>query len=314
MEIDRSRRRRSARSRSGGSGRLVDRFADSGAWLDRPADAIQKAVDGTYGALGGAGQALKNLMTGTALIGHPLHPAVTDIPIGSWTMMVVADWLAITTGWLPAIAGDAALAVGLAGAVIAALSGLTDYAGTAGREKRVAVTHGTTMLVVIVLMAVSLGLRIWSGTSMRTVAVEISTLGWLGVVVGGYLGGHLAYGLGSVVNHNAFASGPADYTKVGDPSDFKEGQLRRVTADGLPVLVVRINGSLRAIGAVCSHAGGPLDEGKLEGDAVTCPWHGSKFCLDDGRVRGGPATFDQPALLVRETRGAVEVRLSRPLH
>ena len=42
-----------------------------------------------------------------------------------------------------------------------------------------------------------------------------------------------------------------------------------------------------AISATCSHAGGPLDEGKLEGNVVECPWHGSRFCMRDGRVLTG---------------------------
>ncbi|HLZ95101.1 MAG TPA: Rieske (2Fe-2S) protein [Candidatus Dormibacteraeota bacterium] len=76
----------------------------------------------------------------------------------------------------------------------------------------------------------------------------------------------------------------------------------------------RRRGVLNAIGAVCSHAGGPLDEGKLEGDCVECPWHGSRFLISDGRVRGGPARFGQPPLVVREQHGKVEVKLAHPLH
>jgi len=76
---------------------------------------------------------------------------------------------------------------------------------------------------------------------------------------------------------------------------------------------MRREGLLHAIGAVCSHAGGPLQEGKLEGEVVTCPWHYSRFRFGDGKVVGGPATFDQPPLLVRERGGAVEVKLAHPL-
>jgi nitrite reductase/ring-hydroxylating ferredoxin subunit len=84
-------------------------------------------------------------------------------------------------------------------------------------------------------------------------------------------------------------------------------------ADGLPVVIVRREGLLQAMGAVCAHAGGPLEEGKLEGDVVTCPWHSSRFRFSDGKVVGGPATFDQPSLFVRERGGIVEVKLAHPI-
>ena len=57
-----------------------------------------------------------------------------------------------------------------------------------------------------------------------------------------------------------------------------------------------------------------LAEGKLDGEVVTCPWHASRFRFEDGRVVEGPATFDQPAYLVREEGDKVQVRLPAPLH
>ena len=117
-----------------------------------------------------------------------------------------------------------------------------------------------------------------------------------------------------MVNHNAFSDGPMDFVRVGTRDDFPEGQMRRVDANGLPVVIVRRDGLLRAMGAVCSHAGGPLDEGKLDGGVVTCPWHYSRFRFADGHVVGGPATFDQPPLMVRERGGIVEVKLVHRLH
>jgi nitrite reductase/ring-hydroxylating ferredoxin subunit len=90
--------------------------------------------------------------------------------------------------------------------------------------------------------------------------------------------------------------------------------MKRVSASGMAVLMVRRGGQLHAISNVCSHAGGPLDEGSLDGDVVTCPWHGSRFDVRTGRVCGGPATFSQPALRVVEAAGRVSVELAEPLH
>lgn len=283
------------------------------AWLDPAAEVTQKAVGGFYEALGRPGQALKNVMHGTAVLRHPLHPVLTDIPLGAWTLGVLADWLFVATGRVPAIAGDLALSVGLAGAILAALTGATDFHETAGNERRTAMAHGIVMVFVVLIETASLALRL-GAPSTRLLAILLSSVAWLVVLLGAYLGGHLTFGIGSAVNHNAFFEGPAQFVRVGSRDDFPEGEMRRVAAAGMPVLIVRRMGLLHAIAAVCSHAGGPLDEGKLDGETVTCPWHHSQFRFGDGHVVGGPATFDQPALVVRERGGVVEVRLAHPTH
>lgn len=294
---------------------LVDRLTRRQDWLDGVADAIQGAVGKTYGALGRPGAALKSAMHGTTVLGHPLHPALSDVPIGAWVGGVIADYVAHFTPALPTEAGDIGLAVGLAAAVPTALTGLTDYHETFAHERRVATVHGLTMVTAVLLDAASLALRWWGPASLHPLAVGLSTAGLVTVLAGGYLGGHLVFGIGTMVNRNAFAEGPeAEFVAVGASSDFAEGTLRRVNACGMPALVVRRNGTLHAIAAVCSHAGGPLDEGELHRDRVTCPWHGSVFSIDDGRPHHGPATFSQPVFKVREQEGRVELKLEAPLH
>jgi len=176
-----------------------------------------------------------------------------------------------------------------------------------------ATLHGLTMSVVLVVMLVSLGMRL-GAPSTHSGAIVLSTLGWALALAGAYAGGQLSFGLGTAVNHNAFFEGPTEFVRVGTRDDFPEGEMRRVMAKDLPVVIVRRKGLLSAIGAVCAHAGGPLEEGKLDGDVVTCPWHHSRFQFADGKVVGGPATFDQPVLFVRERGGIVEVKLAQPLH
>ena len=76
--------------------------------------------------------------------------------------------------------------------------------------------------------------------------------------------------------------------------------------------------TIYAIGNVCSHAGGPLDQGEVHGDAITCPWHGSTFCLADGAVERGPATTPQPVYETRLRGDTIELRVNldgmQPLH
>ena len=312
MEIDRRRVKRLI-ERGRTHGRTLDRWVRSWTWLDGIGEGTQKVVGTSYQALGAPGQTIKNLMHGTALLRHPLHPALSDVPIGAWTVAVLADWLFVVTGRVPALTGDLALAVGVAGAILAALSGVTDHHDTTGLERRMATLHGMAMTAVIVLMLISLGLRL-AAPSVHLSAIVLSTFGWALALTAAYLGGQLSFGMGTAVNHNAFYEGPAEFVRVGSSREFPEGEMRRVVASGMPVLIVRRLGLLSAIGAVCAHAGGPLDEGKRDGDIVTCPWHSSRFQLSDGKVVAGPATFDQPKLVVRERGGIVEVKLAQPLH
>lgn len=311
MEID-SRRIRKLIRQSRSHERMVDRVLRSLPWLDPVGSLVQRAVGAVYTSAGTPGRAIRNLMHGTTLLGHPLHPALSDLPLGAWTVGVIADWLFVATGRVPAVAGDLALVVGVVGAILAALSGLTDHHDTTGYEQRVATAHGLTMSAVLVVELASLAMRVWV-PGLHLSAVVLSSLAWLGALQGAYVGAHMSFGMGTAVNHNAFFEGPAQYVRVGTRDDFPEGQMRTVVAEGLPVLIVRRNGLLRAIGAVCAHAGGPLDEGKIEGEVVECPWHYSRFRVADGRVVGGPATFDQPLLVARERGGIVEVKLANPL-
>jgi nitrite reductase/ring-hydroxylating ferredoxin subunit len=282
----------------------VDRFIRGQGWMDGVAETVQGAVGKVYEALGPNGKTLKNVLHGS-LLGHPLHPAVTDLPIGAWLVGVVAD----RTGQKGA--ADTAHVVAFATATVSALSGYTDFHETYGHERRVALTHGATMSVAYGLQAASLLLR---AAGARGPAKALSATGLGIVVASGYLGGDLVFGIGTMVNRNAFLEAPEDFVDVGASGDFPEGALRRVQAGSAPVLVVRRDGRLNAIGAVCSHAGGPLDEGELSGDCVTCPWHGSQFRITDGDVVGGPATFPQPPFVVREHDGRVEVKVAVPLH
>jgi nitrite reductase/ring-hydroxylating ferredoxin subunit/uncharacterized membrane protein len=293
---------------------LLDRWLRRQGWMERWGDAIQGAVGGFYAALGAPGRSLKNAMHGTTLLGHPLHPAITDVPIGAWTVAVVADYVAHFTSRVPTEAGDIALAVGLLAGLLAAATGYTDFHETFAHERRVALLHGLVNSVVLVVMFISLALRWWAGAGLHPLAVALATVGWVLVVFGGYVGGHLVFGSATMVNRTAFLEGFEGAVEVGESTDFPEGELRKAVAGGMPVLLVRRGGQLFAISDTCSHAGGPLNEGTLDGTVVTCPWHGSRFDVRSGRVCGGPATFSLPAMHVVEAGGRVTVELAEPLH
>jgi nitrite reductase/ring-hydroxylating ferredoxin subunit len=127
--------------------------------------------------------------------------------------------------------------------------------------------------------------------------------------VSAWLGGMLVYKDKVGVDHRDRFSGPKKWTPVLDESELPSKKPTRVEVEGKPVMLYRDGHKVYAIGATCAHAGGPLDEGKVEGGCVTCPWHDSVFDLRNGRVVHGPATFPQPSFAARLRNGQVELRI-----
>jgi nitrite reductase/ring-hydroxylating ferredoxin subunit len=90
-----------------------------------------------------------------------------------------------------------------------------------------------------------------------------------------------------------------EFSRVASTSDIPPGIMRKVTLDGRDVLLANVDGKYYAIGGVCTHQEGPLDEGILDNFEVECPWHGSRFDLRTGTVRQGPAEDPEAAYEVR---------------
>ncbi|MGA9154149.1 MAG: Rieske 2Fe-2S domain-containing protein [Candidatus Nitrosopolaris sp.] len=84
-----------------------------------------------------------------------------------------------------------------------------------------------------------------------------------------------------------------EYQPVANQKDLREGGLLRTELFGKPLVLSMVNGKVYALDVVCSHEGGPLDEGTLEGYEVECPWHGSKFDVRTGEVTNPPAEIPQ---------------------
>ena len=102
----------------------------------------------------------------------------------------------------------------------------------------------------------------------------------------------------------------AQFVKVGTTAEFeglKTGKL--VQAGGQSLAIFKVGGNYYAIENTCPHAGGPLAEGTLAGEEVTCPWHGSRFNVKTGAVLGPPATRGVKGFPVRITGNDVEVEV-----
>jgi nitrite reductase/ring-hydroxylating ferredoxin subunit len=244
---------------------------------------------------------VRNLLSGTDL-GHPLHPMLTDVPIGAWTMSGLLDTVGGPTAER---AADLLVATGVLAAVPTAASGLNDWSDTYGPDTRVGLVHAALNTTALTLYVASLASR----ARGRRTGGKVLGLAGLGVLLAGsYLGGHLSFVKGVNVNRTAWHEGPREWTPVLPEDALPDGGHRTVEAGGVPVLLYRSAGRVRALANTCSHMGGPLDEGTISDDCVTCPWHGSTFSFDDGGIRRGPASSPQPRYDVRLSHGQIEIR------
>ena len=272
--------------------------------LDAVAEPLSNAIRRAYSTAGAAGRIAKNAMHGVWL-GHPLHPVFTDIPIGAWTTGLVLDAVAAVRGE-PALeqAADVAIAVGLAGAVGSAVTGLTDWSETSGRSRRTGLVHGLLNITATTLYAAAYVLR---RNGSRPAGQACAVAGY-GIVLGSaWLGGDLVYAQRIGVNR-ADGDEPEEFSAVAPAASLHEGSMIRAKTSDADVLLARQHGRLCALNHRCSHMGGPLSEGELKDGSVVCPWHASEFDLQDGHVINGPATQRQPTLDVREQDGQIEVR------
>jgi nitrite reductase/ring-hydroxylating ferredoxin subunit len=250
------------------------------------------------------------LLHGGRWVGHPLHPALSDLPIGLWTGVMVLD----ATDRDPASPHgiDAAGVLSAAGIVAAgatALTGLGDWTVSNDQDRRVGLLHGLLNTVALGLQSASLGTRV-AGHRGTARALGAASLGV--TAAAGYLGGHLVFTKGVMVNRVAWATGPRRWTRALQEADLPDDSPTAVDVEGRQVMVYRHRGRLYAIDNVCSHAGGLLSRGQVADLTVTCPLHGSRFALADGGVARGPANQPQPVIPTRIRNGWIELRGSQP--
>ena len=283
---------------------LVRALGDQKA-LDSLATPLQEAIRSLFASAGAAGREAKKFLHGSAL-GHPLHPALIELPVGAWTLAAILDALEIAGLRRDRGFAETAIKIGLVGAVGAAVAGATDWAETDGRAKRIGLAHGVMNLTATGLYALSLLLRRRSRS--KGIALSMTAFGL--AMSSAFLGGHLSYGEQIGVDHTATADQgtPKKYVAVLEAGELAENKPTKVTADGVAVVLVKQGDSIYVLRETCTHLGGPLSEGKIEGDGIRCPWHGSRFCLTDGRVLDGPAVFPERVFEVRVREGQIEVR------
>lgn len=285
--------------------RIIDTIEEQ-QWI-RPVDkTVRSAVQGAIDAGGPAGQKVANLLHGTWL-GHPLHPVLTDVPVGAWTAAMMMDLIEEFTGndeFAPA--ADAAIGLGLVGAAGSAVTGLTDWKDADSQSRRIGIVHAALNIAAVLSYAISLLLR---RSGSRDAGRGAALAGYTLMSAAAYLGGDLVYRQRIGVNHTTDEALPTnEFIPVLAEADLPEGEMRKAQAGKWPVVLTRCDGEIYAIAEVCTHLGGPLAEGELHDCSVKCPWHGSVFSFKDGHVIDGPATIPIPSFETRIRNGQIEVK------
>jgi nitrite reductase/ring-hydroxylating ferredoxin subunit/uncharacterized membrane protein len=296
--------------------RLVSWHSDLVAWLDQ-LGWLRTLSDQLTAALGPVRERHQDnlvleLLHGGRWVGHPLHPALSDLPVGLWAGVVVLDATDRDPG--PRRGIDAAgmlSAAGILAAGATALTGLSDWSVSDDQDRRVGLFHGLLNSVALGLQGASLGTRM---AGHRGPARALAAASLTVTAAAGYLGGHLVFTKGVMVNRVAWASGPRRWTRALQEADLPDDSPTAAAAEGRQVMLYRHRGRLYAIDNICSHAGGLLSRGPVADLTVTCPLHGSRFTLADGCVSRGPASQPQPVLPTRIRNGWIEVRGSAPAH
>ena len=245
---------------------------------------------------------VKDALSGTWL-GHPVHPMLTDLPIGFWTSALVLD---VVGGKKSRRAAQRLVAFGILSAIPTAVTGAADWSDTDTPDKRVGLVHGLLNTAALLTFVSSWRAR-HRGHHLRGMA--LGAAGGAIASAAAYLGGHLVDTRGVGVAQTTFDPEPAEWTPVCQELDVSERPLR-AQALHESVMVVRDDGAIVAVAATCPHRGAPLEEGKVEDGAVVCPWHGSCFRLRDGALLRGPAVVPLTSYETRTVDGTVEIRLN----
>jgi nitrite reductase/ring-hydroxylating ferredoxin subunit/uncharacterized membrane protein len=250
------------------------------------------------------------LLHGGRWAGHPIHPALSDLPIGLWTGVMVLDIADRDPASRRGIDAAGVLsAAGILASVATAVTGLTDWTVSNDEDRRIGLMHGLLNTVALGLQGASLGTRI---AGHRSTARALAAASFTVTAGAGYLGGHLVFTKGVMVNRVAWAIGPRRWTRALQEADLPDETPTAVEAEGRQVMLYRHHGTLYALDNICSHAGGLLSRGAVADLTVTCPLHGARFALTDGCVVRGPASQPQPVLPTRIRNGWIEVRGSLP--
>jgi nitrite reductase/ring-hydroxylating ferredoxin subunit/uncharacterized membrane protein len=233
---------------------------------------------------------------------------LTDIPIGAWTTALVCDAVQWVSGRDDfASAADTAVTIGIEGALCASRFG---HDRLAGCRRPSSPNWQDARYLELERNGVVRSFTDFAQAQITQYDPDTAALGYGLMTTAAHLGGEMIYTHRLGVDRTSGQVFPADFVSVLADSELAESQPKRAEHDGVPILLIRRGSNIFALAETCSHFSGPLSEGKLMGDSIQCPWHRSRFALEDGRVLDGPAVHPQPCLETRVRNGQIEVRQS----
>jgi nitrite reductase/ring-hydroxylating ferredoxin subunit/uncharacterized membrane protein len=281
--------------------RWISKLWEEQAWLDGVSDMMRKQARRALKASPDE-KKVGDFLHGVWL-GHPLHPVLTDVPIGAWTAVTIMD-IASPSG-RPSRGATGAVAVGVLGAAAAAPAGMMDWYYLSGKTRRAGTAHALLNSAALVCYLASLTCRLTN----RGPARRLGYLGFGIAMMSGYLGGHLVFNRQVGVKHGPEEEPPAEYVPVLSASVLEDQQPHRADVAGMPVLLLKQGDRVLAVADTCTHLGCSLASGSVEDGAIVCNCHGSRFSLESGDVLSGPATSPVAAFETRINDGQVEVRV-----
>lgn len=279
-------------------------------WLDRPSYRLEHVLTLLLNGLGGARDRVTNALNGVWL-GHPVHPPLASLASGALGTTVALDALNTLPVRRSANSDDTtrlatyALGVGIAASLGSAVTGVSDWQHTHRQERRVGMVHGAVNSVATLLY-----LQSWRDRrrGRRGRGVALSGIGYAITAAGSYLGGALVFGSGVGVDRSGERLTTPAWTPV-LPASALNGKPVRVEVDGVGLVVCQSGpGEVSAFGEFCPHLAAPMADGWVDRGRIVCPWHGSRFALDNGEVLRGPSASPLPRYEARLVDGVIEVR------
>jgi len=283
----------------------VNEFVENYPGFRQTSKDVARSIQDAIFARGESGRNVADVLHGKQ-IGHPLHPILTDITIGSWSLSLVFDiWSFLMRSPSSRKAADRLITLGVLSAVPTALAGITDFSAIKQDAAGHGAVHGMINTLALFFFWRSMKHR---SRNYHFSGFLFSTLGLGLMTLSAWLGGELVYERRVGVSHLPEKQVADDWTPVLPDTDLMPNTPLRVEVDEYPILLYRRGNKISAITAQCSHAGGPLEKGSIKDGCVQCPWHQSVFDLTDGHVVHGPATYEQPHYLTRVVDGQIEIR------
>ena len=257
--------------------------------------------------------------------GHPIHPALIVFPFAFLTGALVFDVagrLANRPAWWAT--GSHLAAAGVLMALVAAVPGFIDYFFTVpprSSARRRATLHMAVNLSGVALIAVAWFIRRGDVGGHGAAVLVLEAAGVILLSSGSWLGGTLVSRNQIGVDHRYAGAGRWREDRIpernGTPvavamaDDLQPDQMMLVHVGGQRIVLGRTTDGYVAFEDHCTHRGGSLADGVLICGTVQCPWHGSQYSLEDGRVLAGPSAHAQPVFEVRVMNGQIEIRAQR---